>query len=103
VTRRHGQCHLTDGDAARAAPHVPLIAYLAVAGLLVAVIFVALTTSIDVLLMGAALGAGLIAAARPAGRACVARLFVALVRALFRAVIAVAAFLIRVHFDSFEK
>jgi putative Mn2+ efflux pump MntP len=86
-------------DAARAAPHLPLVCYLAVAGLLV--VFVALTTSFDVLLMGAALRA---AATRSAGRACAARLFAAtLVRALFGALIAAAAFLVRVHFDSFVK
>lgn len=78
------------------APHLPLDVYLAVAGLLVAVILVALTASFDMLLMRAALRA----AARSAGRACVARLLAA---ALVGALFAAAAFLIRVHFDSFTK
>jgi hypothetical protein len=64
--------------------------------LLVAVVFVALTASFYVLLMGAALAA----AARSAGRTLVARLLAA---ALIGALFTTATFLVRVHFDSFMK
>ena len=76
--------------------------------LLVAIVFVALTASFNVLLMRAALGAALRTAARVGVRtrartragALVARLLAAAGR---RILLAATAFLIRVHFVSFNK
>jgi hypothetical protein len=76
------------------APHLPLLVYLAVAGLFVAVIFVALTAGFNVLLVSAALGAAATAAARGAG---VARLLAAALIATLL-VAATTAFLVRGHF-----